>query len=135
MLYQPAKIAAVSRVCLEKHLAVVVVGFPAVPLMAARTRLCISAAHSREDMDRALEVGTSERFESWIQERLANLMSLRHCRRLPLAQLKFPHQGISKTILYCPLLQAGDQSIGKELFAFSSLLCEDFSHPTQQSSS
>lgn len=56
MLYQPAKIAAVSRRCLEKKLAVVVVGFPAVPLMASRTRLCISAAHSREDMDTALEV-------------------------------------------------------------------------------
>ena len=56
MLYQPAKIAAMSRLCLEKRLAVVVVGFPAVPLMAARTRLCISAAHTRQDMDLALEV-------------------------------------------------------------------------------
>lgn len=59
MLYQPAKIAAMSRRCLERGVAVVVVGFPAVPLIASRTRLCISAAHTREDMDLALEVRIS----------------------------------------------------------------------------
>jgi hypothetical protein len=35
----------------------VVVGFPATPLMTARARVCISAAHSKEDLDKALEVG------------------------------------------------------------------------------
>jgi len=56
MLYQPSKIAAAGRLCLQRKLAIVVVGFPAVPLMTARTRLCISAAHTRKDMDYALEV-------------------------------------------------------------------------------
>ena len=55
MLYQPSKIAAISRRCLQRNLAIVVVGFPAVPLMTARTRLCISAAHTRKDIDHALE--------------------------------------------------------------------------------
>ena len=56
MLYQPMKIAATSRMCLQRKLAIVVVGFPAVPLMLGRTRLCISAAHTRKDIDWALEV-------------------------------------------------------------------------------
>jgi len=54
MLYHPAKIAAFSRECLKRGLAVVVVGFPATPLVLSRARFCISAAHSREDLDDAL---------------------------------------------------------------------------------
>jgi serine palmitoyltransferase len=34
---------------------VVVVGFPASPLLLARTRICISAAHTKEDLEYALE--------------------------------------------------------------------------------
>ena len=55
MLYIPTKISMFSRMCLERNVAVVVVGFPAVPLNAARTRICISAAHSKEQLDRALK--------------------------------------------------------------------------------
>ena len=55
MLYQPAKLASFSRECLRRHIAVVVVGFPATPLLLARTRICISAAHSRADLEAALE--------------------------------------------------------------------------------
>ena len=42
--------------CLERHLAVVVVGFPATPLLLSRARICISAAHSRKDLAAALHV-------------------------------------------------------------------------------
>jgi len=56
MLYNPAKIPAFSRECLARHLAVVVVGFPATPLLLSRARVCISAAHSREDLAAALLV-------------------------------------------------------------------------------
>ena len=34
----------------------VVVGFPATPLLTARARVCVSAAHSREDLDYAVDV-------------------------------------------------------------------------------
>jgi serine palmitoyltransferase len=54
MLYNPAKIPAFSRECYDRNLAVVVVGFPAAPLLLSRTRFCISAAHTREDLDHAL---------------------------------------------------------------------------------
>jgi len=55
MLYNPTKIAAFSRECMKRGLAVVVVGFPAVPILLSRARFCISAGHTREELDRALE--------------------------------------------------------------------------------
>lgn len=40
---------------LERDIAVVSVGFPATNLIGGRVRFCISAAHTREMLDRALE--------------------------------------------------------------------------------
>lgn len=54
MLYHMSKVGEFSRQCLKRNLAVVTVGFPATPLLLARVRFCISAAHTREDMDTAL---------------------------------------------------------------------------------
>ncbi|XP_020245393.1 long chain base biosynthesis protein 2d-like [Asparagus officinalis] len=56
MLYNPAKVPAFSRECLIREVAVVVVAYPAVPLLLNRARFCISASHSREDLVKALEV-------------------------------------------------------------------------------
>ncbi|CAI0446713.1 unnamed protein product [Linum tenue] len=56
MLYNPAKIPAFSRECLRQKVAVVTVAFPATPLLLARARICISAAHTKEDLVKALEV-------------------------------------------------------------------------------
>ena len=56
MLFNPGKIAATSRLCWERGVAMVVVGFPATPLLTARARICISASHTRKDLDYALEV-------------------------------------------------------------------------------
>ena len=39
---------------LTPQLAVVVVGFPATPLVTSRARFCISAGHKREDLEDAL---------------------------------------------------------------------------------
>ncbi len=55
MLYNPTKIAAFSRECYKRGLAVVVVGFPAVPILESRARFCISAGHTREQLDWALK--------------------------------------------------------------------------------
>jgi serine palmitoyltransferase len=52
----PCKIAAFSRECLKRGLAVVVVGFPATPLVLSRARFCISAGHTRKDLDEALAI-------------------------------------------------------------------------------
>ncbi|GMF22999.1 unnamed protein product [Phytophthora fragariaefolia] len=55
MLYHMSKVGEYSRECLKRNLAVVTVGFPATPLLLSRVRFCISAAHTQEDMDKALE--------------------------------------------------------------------------------
>ena len=44
-----------NRICLELGLGIVVVGFPATPIIESRARLCLSAAHTKETLDR---VGT-----------------------------------------------------------------------------
>ncbi|KAJ4424739.1 serine palmitoyltransferase component [Gnomoniopsis sp. IMI 355080] len=54
MLYNPAKMSAFSHEMLRRNIAVVVVGYPAVPLISSRARFCVSAAHNKEDMDRVL---------------------------------------------------------------------------------
>ena len=55
MLYNPCKILSFSVECLKRGLAVVVVSFPATPVLLARSRICISAAHERADLDAALQ--------------------------------------------------------------------------------
>lgn len=55
LLYVPSKIPMFHQLCMERGLAVVVVGFPAVPLNGSRTRFCISAAHTRPQLEGALE--------------------------------------------------------------------------------
>jgi serine palmitoyltransferase len=68
MIFNPAKLPACSREMLRRGVATVVVGFPATPLLTARMRVCISASHSRGDLDFALEM-----FEA-----LGDLCSLRY---------------------------------------------------------
>ncbi|TMW57410.1 hypothetical protein Poli38472_003335 [Pythium oligandrum] len=55
MIYALSKVGEFSRECMKRNLAVVTVGFPATPLLLARVRFCVSAAHTREDMDEALK--------------------------------------------------------------------------------
>jgi serine palmitoyltransferase len=56
LIYNPGKVAAFSREMLKRGIAVVVVGFPATRLFYARTRICISAAHSRQDLEKGLAI-------------------------------------------------------------------------------
>ena len=56
MIYLPSKMPAFSRALLEKNIAIVVVGYPATSIVDSRARFCISAAHTREDLEAALEV-------------------------------------------------------------------------------
>jgi serine palmitoyltransferase len=48
----------------------VVVGFPAVPILMSRARFCISAGHTRDELDRAL---------AEIDE-IADILKLRYAR-------------------------------------------------------
>ncbi|KAJ1799405.1 serine palmitoyltransferase component [Coemansia sp. RSA 2399] len=55
LLFNPAKISAFSRECLRRNISVVVVSYPATPIIYGRVRFCVSASHTREDLDYALE--------------------------------------------------------------------------------
>lgn len=54
MLYNPAKMPAFSHEMLKRKISVVIVGYPATPLVSSRARFCVSASHNKEDLDRLL---------------------------------------------------------------------------------
>nr|UWK20356.1 sphinganine palmytoil transferase subunit 2 [Trichoderma cf. fertile] len=54
LLYHPGKMPAFSRQMLARKISVVVVGYPATPLISSRARFCVSAAHNKDDLDRML---------------------------------------------------------------------------------
>ncbi|XP_043119252.1 serine palmitoyltransferase 2 [Puntigrus tetrazona] len=80
MLYMPAKIGAFGREMLKRNIGVVVVGFPATPIIESRARFCISAAHTKEMLDRALNV---------ISE-VGDLLQLKYSRHKVLPSLDRP---------------------------------------------
>jgi len=55
LLYMPCKIAAFSREMLARDIAVVVVGFPATPIIESRSRFCLSAAHTPQMLEKVLK--------------------------------------------------------------------------------
>lgn len=55
LLFQPGKIRAFSHEALARNMAVVVVGYPATPIHTARVRFCISASHTKADLDFVLQ--------------------------------------------------------------------------------
>jgi serine palmitoyltransferase len=67
LMYHPCKIACVSHLCLERGVAAVVVGFPATPLLECRVRFCISAAHTKEELDRTLAVMSDVGDRTWLK--------------------------------------------------------------------
>ncbi|KAM6462122.1 serine palmitoyltransferase 2 isoform 1-T1 [Liasis olivaceus] len=89
MLYMPAKIGAFGREMLKRHVGVVVVGFPATPIIESRARICLSASHSREILDTALKK---------IDE-VGNLLLLKYSRHrvLPLLDRPFDETTYEET--------------------------------------
>uniref|UniRef100_A0A5S6R097 serine C-palmitoyltransferase n=1 Tax=Trichuris muris TaxID=70415 RepID=A0A5S6R097_TRIMR len=51
LVYFPSKMSYFSREMLKRRVGVVVVGFPATPITLGRARFCISAAHTKEQLD------------------------------------------------------------------------------------
>ncbi|GLG98501.1 Serine palmitoyltransferase 2 [Gryllus bimaculatus] len=71
LVYMFSKIGAVVRTLKQRRIAVVGVGFPATPLMEGRIRICLSAAHTKEQLDAALETF----------EEIANTLGLRYSQQ------------------------------------------------------
>jgi serine palmitoyltransferase len=55
MIYNPFKFCGLSRALMEKNIAIVVVGYPATPLLLGRARFCMSSAHTIEQLERAVQ--------------------------------------------------------------------------------
>jgi serine palmitoyltransferase len=64
LLFNPGKMAVFHRMMKQRRtpIVVVVVAYPATPLVTSRVRFCLSAAHTKEDIDTVLtavdEIGT-----------------------------------------------------------------------------
>lgn len=56
LIFNPGKIAEFSRLCLLKGLAVVVVGYPATPVLSSRVRICLSSSHTISDINKAIKI-------------------------------------------------------------------------------
>lgn len=54
MIFMPQKISAVSHELKKRGIAAVVVGYPATPIVESRSRFCISASHTRAELEDAL---------------------------------------------------------------------------------
>ncbi|KAK5643213.1 hypothetical protein RI129_007058 [Pyrocoelia pectoralis] len=70
LVYLYSKIVYSVRTLIENNIATVGVGYPATPLLEARLRICLSAAHTKEQLDYALE----------IIEKVANDIGLKYSR-------------------------------------------------------
>jgi serine palmitoyltransferase len=55
MAYAPRQFLGLSRRALDENLALVVAGYPATPVMGGRIRICVSAAHTRPDLEKAVQ--------------------------------------------------------------------------------
>lgn len=55
LVYSFSKMAATVEKLTERGVATVGVGFPATPLNEGRIRFCLSAAHTREHLDKCLD--------------------------------------------------------------------------------
>ncbi len=55
VLYSPGKMSSFSREMLKRNISVVIVGYPATPLISSRARFCISSSHNKDDMDKMLK--------------------------------------------------------------------------------
>ncbi|SMN18484.1 similar to Saccharomyces cerevisiae YDR062W LCB2 Component of serine palmitoyltransferase [Maudiozyma saulgeensis] len=51
LLYCPSKMPAFSRMMLQRKIAVVVVAYPATPLIESRVRFCMSSSLTKDDLD------------------------------------------------------------------------------------
>jgi len=54
MIYSPFKFCGLSRALMERNIAIVVVGYPATPLLLGRARFCMSSGHTLEQLERAV---------------------------------------------------------------------------------
>ncbi|KAG5363275.1 Serine palmitoyltransferase 2 [Yarrowia sp. B02] len=88
LLYVPAKMPEMGRILLKMGIAVVVVGYPATDIASSRARFCMSAALTKEDLDRIIKV-------MW---QLGNILSFKYGKGMPDAHGKVRHWELSEVL-------------------------------------
>lgn len=121
MIYHPKKLLRFSRRCLDRKIAVVVVGFPAVPVLEGRARFCVSAAHTREQLDDAvMQLAAVGREVGILYERRSSIQDLASCGSAPRV-LKTSEQSASYAawLRKAPMQRRGEGSVAPEAVALS----------------
>uniref|UniRef100_A0A6G1SAS6 serine C-palmitoyltransferase n=1 Tax=Aceria tosichella TaxID=561515 RepID=A0A6G1SAS6_9ACAR len=67
MVYSATIVVEIIRAALKKNVALVGAGFPATPLLEARVRFCVSSAHTREMLDRVIDVVDEIGEKMWLK--------------------------------------------------------------------
>lgn len=67
MVYSATIVVEIIRAAMKKNVALVGAGFPATPLLEARVRFCVSSAHTKEMLDRVIEVVDEIGDKMWIK--------------------------------------------------------------------
>ncbi|XP_075720646.1 serine palmitoyltransferase 3-like isoform X2 [Rhinoderma darwinii] len=80
LMYMPSKVGAFARHMLRRKIGVVIVGFPATPIAEARVRFCISAAHTKEMLDKVLDE----------LDKMGDILDVKHSC----------HSGTNRTVVY-----------------------------------
>ena len=89
MIYHPAKVKDISRICLKKGVAIVVVGYPACSLDACRIRFCISSGHTDADIEKGFQVTLDAlRQTDCIYQNAQQPTSIYHSQKLDLQELE-----------------------------------------------
>ena len=111
MIYHPAKIKDISRICLQKGVAIVVVGYPACPIDACRIRFCVSAGHTDADIEKGFQVTLDAlRQTDCIFQNTEQPSSLHKANKLSLTELeKLPKNPREMILLYENVEQKYDE--------------------------
>ena len=89
MIYHPAKIKDISRICLQNGVAIDVVGYPACPIDACRIRFCVSAGHTPQDIEKGFKVTIDAMKQTdCIFQDTAQPSSLQKANKLTLAEIE-----------------------------------------------
>lgn len=67
MVYSATIVVEIIRAAMKKNVALVGAGFPATPLLEARVRFCVSSAHTKEMLDRVIDVVDEIGDRMWIK--------------------------------------------------------------------